>query len=538
MKLVWLLLGLQALSNSSSIKQPNIVFIVADDMGYQDVGFRGSNIRTPNIDRLAREGVILENHYVMSVCAPTRASLMTGRYPIRTGFWKGNLNSVEKFGLGLNETLLPEMLKRNGYVTHGVGKWHCGAYSWDHTPVKRGFDTFFGLFQGGQDYYSHRHQDWLDLREDYYDAHGHFVDDIRDDLDDRYNTYLFTNRSVELIRNHDKSRPLFLYLAYTAPHGPDQAPTEDMERFTSDSNQNYTKIYATMVSIMDEGIGKVAEELKEQGIMNDTILVFTSDNGAKYSSHGSNYPLRGGKGTLLEGGVRGVTFVNSPLLQNTGYTNTHLHHVTDWYATFQKLTNDNPVEHDKIQLPIDGVDIWGSIDGNTSCREEVLLNLRVPSKYLSTPCEECLELSSLQVQEGNHSNSQKFNHTNSQDLDFFALRWQKWKLIAGRTFRLLGWSSKNNEEGHLNFTDGEGVSLQQSVGSGTLLFDLSCDVREENNVAEQYPDIVANLLRKKQGYLDKMISIKHRKFANISMEGGVFRPWVIDLTNDTTEYYT
>ena len=207
-----LICGLLSLSHSSTPKRPNIVMIIADDLGYQDVGFRGSNIRTPNIDRLAREGVILENHYVMSVCAPTRASLMTGRHAIRTGFWKGNLNTVEKFGLGLDETLLPEMLKRNGYSTHGVGKWHCGAYSWEHTPAKRGFDTFFGLFLGGQYYFSHRESvnEWLDFRENYHDAKGNFIDDIRDDLDGLYNTYLFTNKSVELIRNHDKTRPLFL----------------------------------------------------------------------------------------------------------------------------------------------------------------------------------------------------------------------------------------------------------------------------------------------------------------------------------------
>jgi len=298
------------------------------------------------------------------------------------------------------------------------------------------------------------------------------------------------------------------------------------------------KTYASMVSIMDDGIGKIADALKDQGMMDNTILIFTSDNGARYTSQGSNYPLRGGKGSFLEGGVRGVTFVNSPLLQKTGYTNTNLHHVTDWYATFQKLTNDNPEKHDKTQLPIDGVDIWGSIDSNTSCREEVLLNLRVPSKYLNNPCEECLGLSSLQSQEGNHLNSPNFNHSNSQDHDFFALRWRKWKLLAGRTFQLQGWSSENKAEGYLNFTDSQGVSQQRSVGSGTLLFDLSSDEREEHNVAEQYPDIVTKLLRKRQGYLDNMISVEHRKFANITMEDGVFRPWVTDLMNDTTEYYS
>ena len=514
--------GLLTLSHSSTPKQPNIVFIVADDMGYQDVGFRGSNIRTPNIDRLAREGVILENHYVMSVCAPTRASLMTGRYPIRTGFWKGNLNVVEEFGLGLDETLLPEMLKRNGYATHGVGKWHCGSYTWDHTPAKRGFDTFFGLFLGGQNYYTHRDasKGWLDLRYDYHDESGTFVDDVRDDLDGRYNTYLFTNKSLELISNHDKNQPLFLYLGYTAPHIPDDAPAEDIKRYTSDAMKQSRKTYASMVSIMDDGIGKVADALKDQGMMNNTILIFTSDNGARYTSEGSNYPLRGGKGTFLEGGVRGVTFVNSPLLQKTGYTNTNLHHVTDWYATFQRLAHDNTQKHDKIQLPIDGVNIWRSINDNIPCRDEILLNLKDSSKYLGTQgpvakwemCNNCFELMNGSPMDAN---------------EYFALRWNNWKLLAGPAFELQGWSSKNKGDGFLSFKDDQGNSFKRSLASGTVLFDLSTDVREETNVADQYPDIVEKLLKKKQGYLDKMKSIGHRKFADdISMVDDVYRPWV------------
>ena len=505
--------------------------IMADDLGYQDVGFRGSNIRTPNIDRLAREGVILENHYVMSVCAPTRASLMTGRHAIRTGFWKSNLNTVEKFGLGLDETLLPEMLKRNGYSTHGVGKWHCGAYSWEHTPAKRGFDTFFGSFLGSQNYFTHRDaiHHWLDLREDYHDTEGNFVDKITEDLDGLYNTYLFTNRSVELIRNHDKTRPFFLYLAYTAPHEPVAAPSEDIYRFASNSMRNSRKTYATMVSIMDDGVGKVADALKELGMMDNTILVFTSDNGARFSSQGSNFPLRGGKGSFLEGGVRGVAFINSPLLQKTGYINTNIYHVTDWYATFQKLANDNPDENDKMQLPIDGVNIWSSISENKPGREEVLLNLSDSSKYLDTSDSASAVVKKEFGGKSFKTSDVEFKKEISYGADeFFALRWKNWKLIAGPHFKLEGWSSENHQEGFLSLYGDQGKNYVSDSASGTVLFDLSTDIREEKNLAGQRPDIVKKLLDKKQGYAEKLVFRKRRIFADISMKNDIFRPWVED----------
>ena len=540
-KLLWLIFsGLLVQTRSSSPKKPNIVMIVADDMGYQDVGFRGSDIQTPNLDKLAKSGVILENHYVMSVCAPTRASLMTGRHATRTGFWRSNLNPAEKFGLSLDETLLPEMLKRNGYSTYGVGKWHCGAHTWEHTPAKRGFDTFFGLFLGSQDYFTHRNErdDWLDLREDYLDGNGKLVDIIRSDLDGQYNTRLFSKKSVHMIKHHDKTKPMFLYLAYTAPHIPDAAPSKDIKMFATDSMTPARKKYAAMVSVMDEGIGEVVSALRDKGMTDNTILVFTSDNGARFSSEGSNFPLRGGKGSVLEGGVRGVAFVNSPLLQKTGYTNRNLHHVTDWYATFQELAGDKPERHEKVQLPVDGVNIWRSLSNDEPCRHEVLLNLRDVSKQAAcsdTSCSEsvdeetgslrkCKELSGIKLKTGTPIKAQ----------DFFAIRHKNWKLITGTAFELRGWSSENRREGYISFTDNHGSTHQRSLATGTLLFDLESDVREEQNVADKFPDVVETLMHRKKHYLKKVKFLEQRQIDDdIVMEDGIFRPWVEDFNNGT-----
>ena len=514
--------------NSVLSKQPNIVVIVADDLGYHDVGFRGSDILTPNIDKLASQGVVLENHIVSSICSPSRASLMTGRYTIRTGFWKGNIKPNEEYGLGLDETLLPEMLKRNGYVTHGVGKWHCGMHTWQHVPPNRGFDTYFGLFLGEQDYYSHRKIGRVDFRENYRDANGNLVDNIRKDLHGQYNTYLFTNKSVELIQEHDQSKPLFLYLAYTAPHIPHEVPDNEVEKFASHISVGARQKYAAMVSVMDEGIGKIAGTLISTGMMDNTIIVFTSDNGAYYRSVGSNYPLRGGKSSFLEGGMRGVSFVHSPLLQQTGYTNKHLHHVTDWYATFQNLAGDVPENHDKPQLPLDGVDVWSSISTNVSCREEILYELRDPTKRDDSSGKKGLK--NLHKYPVNLKTSKmKYRKGDSRDAqEFFVIRWRNWKLLTGTSLEMQGWSSEGGKINYTNFLNygGTGELHPRSLVSGTFLFDLSVDVREENNLADKNPDMVKRLLDKKQGYLKKVKFVGQRKYSKKGMVDGVWKPWV------------
>ena len=509
-------------------KQPNIVVIVADDLGYHDVGFRGSDILTPNIDKLASQGVVLENHIVSSICSPSRASLMTGRYTISTGFWKGNIKPNEEYGLGLDETLLPEMLKRNGYVTHGVGKWHCGMHTWQHVPPNRGFDTYFGLFLGEQDYYSHRKIGRVDFRENYRDKDGNLVDNIRRDLHGQYNTYLFTNKSVELIQGHDRSKPFFLYLAYTAPHIPHQVPDNEVEKFASHIPIGARQKYAAMVSVMDRGIGKIADTLTSRGMMDNTIIVFTSDNGAYYRSVGSNYPLRGGKSSFLEGGMRAVSFVHSPLLQKTGYTNKHLHHVTDWYATFQNLAGDVPEEHDKPQLPLDGVDVWSSISANVSCRDEILYELRDPTKRDDSSGKKGLK--NLHKYPVNLKTSKmKYRKGDSRDAqEFFVIRWKNWKLLTGTSLEMQGWSSESGKINYTNFLNygGDGELHPRSLVSGTFLFDLSADVREESNLANKNPDMVRRLLDKKQGYLEKVKFVGRRRYSNKGMVNGVWKPWV------------
>ena len=527
---------LSNLPNKVYTKQPNIVIIVADDLGYHDVGFRGSHILTPNMDRLAKEGVILENHIVSAICAPSRASLMTGRYPIRTGFWRGNFKRDEEFGLDLDETLLPEMMKRNGYATHGVGKWHLGSHTWEHTPVKRGFETFFGGYLAEQDYFKHTNHGALDFRENYFDEIGHLVDKVRDDLTGQYNTYLFTNKSIELIQSHDQGKPLFLYLAYTAPHCPHQAPAKDVNKFASHlPGAEVNRKYAAKISIMDEGIGKVVDVLTESGMMDNTILLFTSDNGAAFQ--GSNYPLRGGKRSFLEGGVRGVTFIYSSLLKKSGYTNTNLHHVTDWYATFQKIVGDRPERQSKQQLPIDGVDIWRSINHNKSCRDEILYELRDPSKRLDDTGKIALENAKkypldlktydVKFRQGSVYNGEASDITDAAQ-DFFAIRWKNWKLLTGTGIAIQGWTSENGHKNEYSkFLGDNGQKHVWCIASGTFLFDLLTDIREEHNVANKYPDIVKTLLDKKQGYLDKVKTVGKTKInKNLKSMKGVWKPWV------------
>jgi len=363
---------------TEAAERPHIILIVADDLGYNDVGFHGSDqIPTPNLDYLAYNGVILNNYYVSPICTPTRSALMTGRHPIHTGMQSGVIVGTEAYGLPLNETLMPQFLNKLGYRSKIVGKWHLGMHAWDYTPLYRGFESHLGYYQGCEDYYDHT-----------YEAHaGMWGVDWRRDKElmwnytGRYSTEVFRDEAVNIINTHNQSEPLFLYLPFQAVHsangdGPRlQAPVEYINKFKYIENEN-RRIYAGMVSALDDAVGSIYDSLKQSGMLANSIIMFTTDNGGPANgfdfSAASNFPLRGVKATLWEGGVRGVGLLHSPLLQDKGYVSDQMLHVCDWLPTLYSAAGGNPDDLGEL----DGVDAWQMLSGNGSAvREEMLHNI-------------------------------------------------------------------------------------------------------------------------------------------------------------------
>ena len=372
---------LSGCASSTTPIRPHILFIMADDIGYQDAGFRGSDIPTPNMDRLANSGVILKFHYVMPQCSPTRASFLTGRNAIRTGMWYGNMIPGEEDAIEPDTKTIADMLEENGYKTHLVGKWHQGMSSPDFTPVNRGFETFLGTYLGSGDHFRHRNGLGFDLRLNYRQDNGVIMDKILMKYENVHSTQIYTNRTIKLLERHveehgtGNEKPLFLFLSYQTPHGPYQVPAEYRENLPeSFQNQPFrVKTYAGMVSYMDESIGSIYSCLIELNMIENTVIVFTSDNGADLVKLGSNFPLRGGKMDFYEGGIRALAWVNSPLLERAGYINEHLHHISDWYPTFEYLASgvDTSEVTKRRRNDVDGFNIWNSISRNVSCRDTV-----------------------------------------------------------------------------------------------------------------------------------------------------------------------
>jgi arylsulfatase A-like enzyme len=280
------------------------------------------------------------------------------------------------------------MLKDHQYQNHLVGKWHVGMFTPDYTPVNRGFQTFLGMYLGSGDYYQHRNGRAFDFRLNYREENGTIVDKMLTSFVNVHSTEIYTNRTIDLLDQHvDKygtgnEKPLFVYLSYQTPHGPYMVPDrckEKLPEFFKDKS-NPTQIYAGMVTCMDEGIGRIHSRLKELNMMENTLIVFTSDNGALMSGPGNNYPLRGGKKDYYEGGIRALAWVHSPLLRKTGYVNKHLHHISDWYPTFEYLVSGVDKRKFKkkknVNAHVDGVNIWDSISRDKPCRDSV-------SKYVN-----------------------------------------------------------------------------------------------------------------------------------------------------------
>ncbi len=359
---------------ASAADRPHILHIVADDLGWKDVGFNGcADIRTPNLDALAMNGARLTQFYAQPMCTPTRAALMTGRYPFRYGLQTAVIPSVSAYGLDTSEWLLPQALKEAGYKTAIIGKWHLGHADKKWWPRQRGFDYQYGAMIGELDYFTH-------------DEHG-VLDWFRDNepvQEEGYTTTLFGKDAARLIEQHDASTPLYLYLAFNAPHTPYQAPQEYIDRYP-DIEDPTRRTYAGMVTCLDDEIGRVVAALEEKGMRDNTIIIFHSDNGgthnpmftgvmadvSKIKIPCDNGHFREGKGMLYEGGTRVCAFANWP-----GRIKPHavdgLVHVVDLYPTLAALAGAST---EKCK-PLDGVDVWNTLaTGAASPRSEIVYNV-------------------------------------------------------------------------------------------------------------------------------------------------------------------
>lgn len=374
--LLWFPLILLPVASDSS-QYPNIIFILADDLGWNDVGFHGSNqIPTPNIDALAYSGVILNNYYTQPICTPSRSALMTGRHPIHNGMQFDVLYGTQPWGLPLDQVLLPQYLKRLGYVSRAVGKWHLGHFHEVYAPTSRGFDSHYGYWLGNEDYYTHISDIYVYTTKENFKGY-----DFRRDMNvswDSYNKYgtdLFTEEAETIVRSHDTTRPLFLYVAHQATHAPLQAPQELIDRFTY-IPQLSRRIFAAMLTLLDESVGRVVAALKDKGMLDNSIIIFSTDNGGATDGYNgnvaSNWPLRGCKDTLWEGGVRGAGFIWSPLIKSAPRVHEGLLHIQDWIPTLIAAANATTWFPELKEL--DGKNQWHSISENTKAPYSTLLH--------------------------------------------------------------------------------------------------------------------------------------------------------------------
>ena len=350
----------------------HVVFLMADDLGWNDVGYHGSEIRTPHVDSLANRGVRLERYYASPVCTPTRAALMTGRNPLRFGIDR----PVElRNGLPLDERLLSEALSEVGYQTNLVGKWHLGLEHVDYHPNQRGFERAYGHLGPAVDYWTHIWDGGHDWHRD-----GKALEE------EGYTTRLIGAEAVRMIRERDESRPLFLYVAFNAPHAPLQAPDDAVARYADITDAN-RRTYAALVDEMDRATGSILAALEEEGLTEDTLIVWCSDNGGATRFGADNSPLRGGKGTAFEGGIRVPAVVWQPGMVEGGGVIDQMMTAADWFPTIAAAAGIET----GAKKPLDGVNMWPAIKSGAEVERSqpyvvgVFTNLAVidgPWKYV------------------------------------------------------------------------------------------------------------------------------------------------------------
>ncbi len=420
-------------------RPPNIVLIFTDDQGYADAGcFGGKGFATPNLDRMAREGIrFTDFHVAQAVCSASRAALLTGCYPNRVGIG-GALSPKARIGLNPEETTIAEVLEARGYATGMVGKWHLGDAP-GFRPMRQGFDEWLGI--------PYSHDMWPnhpEARAGTYPALPlHDGDQIvKADLgweDLAQLTTRYTERAVDFIARH-KERPFFLYLAHNLPH----VPLAVSEKFKGKSERG---LYGDVLMEIDWSVGQVLASLQQHGLDENTLVVFTTDNGPwlSYGEHGGSAgPFREGKGTVWEGGTRVPFLARWPGRIRAGAECREMAMTIDLLPTFTKLAG--------AALParkIDGLDIWPLLAGTPDAKSP---------------------------------HSALFFYYGQNELR--SVRSGPWKLIFAHNYPTLA--------GRTGGKDGKPVKYQQAR-AGLELYDLGADPAETTNVAEKYPDQVKRL---------------------------------------------
>ncbi|XP_067935377.1 arylsulfatase B-like [Watersipora subatra] len=504
---ITLFMLLSAFVYCSKGQRPNIVLILADDLGWNDVSFHGSTqIPTPNIDQLVRDGIFLNNYYVSPICTPTRGALMTGRHPMSLGLQRSVILGSCPWGLGLNETIMPQYLKQLGYATHAVGKWHLGFFMKELTPLYRGFDSFYGYYLGAEDYVDHTA--WATA--------GYWGFDYRDGLavdhsaNGSYSTELFATRAEKIIANHNTSQPLFLFLPTQAVHSGDpvdsghnplEAPKKYTDRFPHITDPN-RKLFAGMVAALDDAIGNVTAALKARGMMENTVIIFSTDNGGPAAgfdmNHANNWPLRGVKATYWEGGMRATGFIWSPLLQKSGRVSNQLIHVSDWLPTIMHIAGGSP-EFNKTELY--GMNMWDVLSLDLpSPRHEIVHNYDKTSGALRQGDYKLILIGKEKS---------------------FTKQWPDW------------YKPESANVSALNLTIKCGVqdlSLPDCTeATSPCLYNIAQDPCEFNNIASKHPTIVGSMVGRLMEIARKSQAPRNcpvDKWSAPTYHGDVWVPWI------------
>mmetsp|Transcript_1886 Transcript_1886/g.11353 ORF Transcript_1886/g.11353 Transcript_1886/m.11353 type:complete len:534 (+) Transcript_1886:209-1810(+) len=492
-------------------RPPNVLLVVADDLGYGDVAFTpvesGEELDTPFLNQLAETGVVLDQLYGGPQCTPSRSSLLTGKYPSTIGMQHKVATLRLRYALPLKEKTIGEHLQELGYSTHLVGKWHLGSPSWENTPTYRGFDTFYGYHGGAQNYYTHMagpsHLRGLDFWNGTTPDHG---------ARGTYSTWLFGNETCRIIEGSaaEPERPWFIMLSYQAVHGPMQAPPQYIKNYKGRGLTTEREIFGGMTTAMDDSLRGVFEALETSGQKDQTLVVFLSDNGGPVEGHSTNFPLRGGKHTLWEGGVRLAGFMHGSMIHNAGKHFQGLMHIADLLPTIADAAGGKGKGAEEAANEIDGISQWQAIvNGKQSKRTEVLLNY--------DPV------------------------TNDNWWGGYAgIRVGDLKLLAGDPGQPSGWckpvvhNCRPTPELPRIQSCCRDMRVPSNPHSGYRLFNLTLDPTERVDLALRYPELVEKLRERLQYYIDNAAeplngTPEQRQIdprSNPNRFGGVWTPWL------------